>query len=119
MPAPVGRFRRLELLRALRLVLSARRARGFRFGYLGVRPRFRRLGLDGVMLWKQKQHSRTRYEYGDMGWVLEDNAMTVRLIEMMGAMPSKTHTISRRVCLSPIGRWRVTPLRRYDSGVIA
>lgn len=89
----IGRFRRLELIRALRMVLFVRRAKGFRLGYLGVRPKFRRLGLDGVMLWKQKQYSRTRYEYCDMGWVLDDNVMTIRLIEMMDATPSKTYTV--------------------------
>jgi len=90
---PIRGLRRLEPLRAVRMVARARGAKGFRLGYLGVRPKFRRLGLDGVMLWKQKIYSRTRYEYCDMGWVLEDNAMTIRLIEMMGATPSKTYTI--------------------------
>jgi GNAT superfamily N-acetyltransferase len=90
----IGKFRRLELLRALKIILFKNRPKGFRLGYLGVKPKFRRFGLDGVMLWKQKAYARERgYEYCDMGWVLEDNAMTIRLIEMMGATPSKTYTI--------------------------
>ncbi len=89
----IGRFRHMELLRAVKLVLGAKKCKGFRLGYLGVKPKFRRLGLDGVMLWKQKMYTATKYEYCDMGWVLEDNTMTVRLIEMMGSAPSKTYTI--------------------------
>jgi len=89
----IGKLRNVELVRALKLILGAKKAKGFRLGYLGVKPEFRRLGLDGVMLWKQKMYSRTRYEYCDMGWVLEDNKMTVRLIQMMGAEDSKTYTI--------------------------
>lgn len=90
---PMGKFRYPEVVRAILMVLRVRWAKGFRLGYLGVRPKFRRLGLDGVMLWKQKIYSRTRYEYCDMGWVLDENVMTIRLIEMMGATPSKTYTI--------------------------
>ena len=89
----IGKFRHLELIRALKLILGAKHSKGFRLGYLGVKPKFRRLGLDGVMLWKQKQYSRTKYEYCDMGWVLEDNKMVISLIEMIGAKDSKTYTI--------------------------
>jgi hypothetical protein len=45
------------------------------------------------MLWKQKLYSQKKYEYCDMGWVLEDNVMVIRIIEMMGSVPSKTYTI--------------------------
>lgn len=91
--ARIGKFRHLELIRAIKLILGAKKTKGFRLGYLGVKPKFRRLGLDGVMLWKQKQYTRTRYDYCDMGWVLEDNVMTIRLIEMMGSEDSKIYTI--------------------------
>ena len=95
---PIGPFRHLELIRALRVILFKNRPRGFRLGYLGIKPRYRRMGLDGVMLWKQKIYSREKgYEYCDMGWVLEDNVMTIRLIEMMGAKPSKTYTIFEKL----------------------
>jgi len=89
----LGNLRHAELIRAVKIILGAKKTKGFRLGYLGVKPKFRRLGLDGIMIWKQKQYTRTRYEYCDMGWVLEDNKMVVRLIEMMGAKDSKTYTI--------------------------
>ncbi len=89
----IGKCRHLELIRALKLIMGAKKTKGFRLGYLGVKPKFRRLGLDGVMIWKQKQYTRTRYNYCDMGWVLEDNKMVISLIEMMGSEESKTYTI--------------------------
>ncbi|MCD6182367.1 MAG: hypothetical protein J7K89_08315 [Candidatus Cloacimonetes bacterium] len=90
---PIGNLRHAELLRTIKLLTGAKKTKGFRLGYLGIKPKFRRLGLDGVMLWKQKIYSRTKYTYCDMGWVLEDNTMTIRLIKMMGAVDSKTYTI--------------------------
>ncbi len=90
---PIPGLRRAELLRALRMVLNKNRAKGFRLGYLGVKHKYRRLGLDGVMMWKQKLYSQKKYEYCDMGWVLEDNVMTVRIVELMGSKPSKTYAI--------------------------
>lgn len=87
-----GLSQRVEFLRALKLLVK--RPKGFRLGYLGVKKRFQRMGLDGVMLWRQSQIAKQRgYEYCDMGWVLEDNRMTVQLIERCGARPSKKYTI--------------------------
>ena len=94
---PISWCRRCELIRAVRMLLTKNRIRGFRVGYLGVNKKYRRLGLDGVMLWKQKQHCQgTSYEYADLGWVLEDNKTTVRIIEMMRGQPSKTYTIFQK-----------------------
>ncbi len=94
---PLHWCRRCELLRAVRMLATKGKTKGFRLGYLGVRPKFRRLGLDGVMLWQQKLYAQKKgYEYCDMGWVLEDNVMVIRLVEMMGAVPSKTYTIYQR-----------------------
>ncbi len=91
---PLKHCRRCELFRAINMLMRKNKCKGYRLGYLGVKRKFRRLGLDGVMLWKQKIYSQERgYEYCDMGWVLEDNVMTIRLIEMMGSVPSKIYTI--------------------------
>ena len=90
----IGRCRHCELLRALRMLMGKNRTKGFRLGYLGVKPKYRRLGLDAVMLWKQKQYSESKgYEYADLGWVLEDNHMVTRIIERVGSTPSKTYTV--------------------------
>ncbi|NQT24876.1 hypothetical protein HQ585_05960 [candidate division KSB1 bacterium] len=90
----IGKCRNCELLRAIRMLLSKGQVKGFRVGYLGVKPAYRRLGLDAVMLLKQHEYAKKRgYEYADMGWVLEDNTMIVRMIERVGAKPSKTYSI--------------------------
>lgn len=91
---PMHGCRRCELLRAAKMILTKGRTKGFRLGYLGVKKKFRGLGLDGVMLWKQKIYSQKKgYEYCDMGWVLDDNIKIIRLVEMMCSTPSKTYTI--------------------------
>ncbi len=94
---PIPALRRWELLRAGKMLLTKSGVKGFRLGYLGVKRKFRRLGLDGVMLWKQKIYSQAKgYQYSDIGWVLEDNVMVTRLVEMMNAKPSKTYTIFQK-----------------------
>jgi GNAT superfamily N-acetyltransferase len=85
---------RCELLRAGKAVLTRKKATGFRLGYLGVKKKYRHLGLAGVMIWKQKQYAQSAgYEYADLGWVLEDNVSAIKLIEMMDADPSKEYTV--------------------------
>jgi hypothetical protein len=86
--------RRMELVRAIKMILLNSRIKGFRIGYLGVKNTFRHMGLDGVMLWRQSRVARELgFQYADMGWVLEHNVMTVRLIERCGATPSKKYTL--------------------------
>ncbi|MDM7925398.1 MAG: hypothetical protein QUS35_05225 [bacterium] len=89
-----GFARRWELVRALRMILGAKRTEGFRLGYLGVKKKFRRLGLDGVMIWVQKRYAQKKgYQYCDLGWMLEDNVMVLRLGDLVGGHLSKTYTI--------------------------
>ncbi len=74
---PSRSHRRMELVRAIKMVLLNSRIKGFRIGYLGVKKAFRHMGLDGVMLWRQSRVSRELgFQYSDMGWVLEQNVMT-------------------------------------------
>ena len=89
-----GRMSRSELLRAVRLLLTKNRIRGFRLGYLGVKQRFRRLGLDAVALWRQQQVARRLgYDYCDLGWVLETNQLVIRMAARFGAVPSKRYAL--------------------------
>lgn len=90
----IPRARRFELLRAAKMLLTKHKVKGFRLGYLGVKKKFRKMGLDGVMVWKQKQYAQSRkYQYCDMGWVLENNTMVVRLVELSKGDVSKIYTI--------------------------
>ena len=51
---PMGFCKRCELLRAAKMILTKGKTKGFRLGYLGVKQKFRKLGLPAVMLWKEK-----------------------------------------------------------------
>jgi len=91
---PISWCGRCELLRAVKMLMGARHTEGFRLGYMGVRPKFRRLGLDGVLLQCLKHYAeKKQYVYCDMGWVLEDNTMTIRAIDLFEAKVSKIYTI--------------------------
>lgn len=95
--APLRWCPRCELLRAAKMIATKGSVKGFRLGYLGVKKKYQRLGLDGVMLWQQKVYAQKKgYEYCDMGWVLDDNIMVIRIVEMMGSTPSKTYTIFQK-----------------------
>ena len=95
---PARWARRCELLRALKMLLTKSKIKGFRLGYMGVKKKFRRLGLDGVMLWQQKLYSqKKKYEYCDLGWVLEDNVLVIRVAEMMQDVQlSKVYAIMQK-----------------------
>ncbi|MBN2357769.1 hypothetical protein JXO59_16785 [candidate division KSB1 bacterium] len=96
--APLKWCRRCELLRAAKMLLTKGGVKGFRLGYMGVKPKFRRLGLDGVMLYRQKIYSQKHgYIYADLGWILEDNFMVTRIIDMMqGFELSKVYAIMQK-----------------------
>ena len=89
-----GAARGWELARAVRMLLKKSSIRGFRLGYLGVKKRFRRLGLDAVALWHQHRTARRLgYEYCDLGWVLETNRLVMRMADRFGAVPSKRYAL--------------------------
>ncbi len=91
---PFSWCRRCELLRAAKMLLTKHRVDEFRFGYMGVRKKFRRLGLDSVMLWRQKQFtSQSRYRYAEIGWVLEDNVLVNRVLKWMNCNVSRVYTL--------------------------
>lgn len=92
--APVGAARSSELARAVRLLVWKSTIKGFRLGYLGVKRRFRRLGLDAVALWYQSGTARRLgYEYCDLGWVLETNRLVMRMADRFGAVLSKRYAL--------------------------
>ncbi|MBN2029890.1 hypothetical protein JW824_06550 [bacterium] len=94
----IGKCRHCELIRAVRMILNRKRTKGFRLGYLGIKPEYRRMGLDAVMLLKQWEYAnRKGYVYSDLGWVLEDNKMAIRMVERVGPTPSKVYTIYEKV----------------------
>jgi len=94
---PIQFLPRCELLRAANLFFAKNYIKGFRLGYLGAKRKFRRMGLPGVMAYEQKIYvQKAGYQYCDVGWVLEDNVMVLRSIQMMKARLSKTYTIFQK-----------------------
>ncbi|TFG61948.1 MAG: hypothetical protein E4H36_09170 [Spirochaetales bacterium] len=92
---PSRLFRRFELLRAVKMILTAKKVTGFRLGYFAVRKKYRNLGIEALLLWKQQLYTQNKgYDYCDMGWILETNEPTIRLVRMMkNVRPSKTCTV--------------------------
>ena len=89
LPAPLNG----EIIRAAKMLALQSRIKGFRLGYLGVKKKFHKRGLEGVLLWKQSEIARKLgYEYCDVGWILENNTPTIRLVERCGALPSKRYS---------------------------
>ena len=83
----------LEFLRTVKMFCLKSRIKGFRLGFLGVKTEFQKLGLEAVILWKQSALSKALgYRYCNMGWVLETNALMVRLIERVGATQDKRYS---------------------------
>ena len=59
-----------------------------------VKKKFRKLGLDGVMIADAKVYVQSRgYDYSDVGWVLKHNTMVNRLVEFLHGEKSKVYTI--------------------------
>jgi hypothetical protein len=89
-----GLLRRAELIRAARMILSAKRVKSLRLGYFGIHPKFRKMGLDALLISKgQELVIQKGYEVCDIGWVLENNDLILRLSESIGAVPARTYAV--------------------------
>ncbi len=98
---PIPGLRRFELLRAAKMFLFKKSIKGLRLAYLGVKKKFRNLGLEGILLWNQKKYTQSHgYEYSDIGWVLDDNEAVIRMVGMMKDVKlSRTYTIFEKSLL--------------------
>ena len=81
----------------LRFLYQRRRIRTIRAAMLGVKKRYRRLGIDLMLLaevWKQAP--KRGVLGGELGWVLEDNRLMVRALEELGAWPYKRYRLYQK-----------------------
>lgn len=83
-----------DLVRALRLVARRRRIRTVRLMFFGIRPAYRKLGVDAVLFhevltigWEKG------YRAGEASMLLEDNDLILRACEAMGGRLYKTWRI--------------------------
>lgn len=91
---PVPGFRRCELLRAVKMLLLKKRIRSFRQGYFGIKPKFRKIGLDAVLISEAKRYTQSHgYTACDIGWVLEDNDLVIKMADFMGGKRSRVYAI--------------------------
>lgn len=91
---PIPGLRRAELWRAGKMLLTKSTIRSFRLGYLGIRPHYRKIGLDAVLLSHAKRYTQEHnYQQCDIGWVLEDNELIHRVTDFMGGTISRTYAV--------------------------
>jgi GNAT superfamily N-acetyltransferase len=81
----------------LRFLYQRRRIPIVRVAMLGVKKRYRRLGIDLLMLAKVWQQAPKRgIQGGELGWVLEDNRLMVQALEEIGAHPYKRYRLYQK-----------------------
>jgi GNAT superfamily N-acetyltransferase len=93
-----GRLTRYGLpIGLLKLLLAARKIKRLRLITLGIKPGYRRRGLDAILyLDTLKTARRLGYTGGEISWTLEDNDLVNRAIESMGGRKYKTYRIYQR-----------------------
>ena len=75
----------------LKLLWHSRRIDQVRVITLGVKPEYRRYGLDAIMMLRGYEHSRKRgYKRSEASWILEDNGPMRRILEHLGWVVYKT-----------------------------
>ena len=80
-----------------KMAWAARKIERLRVLLFGIKPGFRRRGLDALLyLETLRTARRLGYDGGELGWVTEDNELMVRAIESMGARRYKTYRIYER-----------------------
>lgn len=84
----------LDIVRALRLLRMRRRIPRMRLMFFGVRPRFRKLGIDAVLYAEILEHAlRNGYRTCEPSLLLEDNDLILRASSFMGGRRYKTWRI--------------------------
>ncbi len=81
----------------LRFLYYRRRIDTVRTAMMGVKKRYRRLGIDILLLttaWLQAP--KLGINQGELGWVLEDNHPMIKALEDTGAQPTKRYRIYQK-----------------------
>lgn len=81
-------------VRVARLLLLRRRIPRIRLIFYGVRPQFRRMGIDALLFLEAKEYAMGKhYQECETSMLLEDNVLILRPSEFMGAHQYKTWRI--------------------------
>ncbi|MBI4538570.1 MAG: N-acetyltransferase [Gemmatimonadetes bacterium] len=88
---------RLFPLGLFRLLWESRRIRTLRIVTLGLKPGYRRLGIDAAFYLRTWQDGVAKgYREGEASWILEDNWEMRRALEKMGGRVYKTYRMYER-----------------------
>jgi hypothetical protein len=94
---PIPGLQRAELLRAAKMLLTKGSIKSYRTGYFGIRPKYRKIGLDAVLFCEGKRYVQSKnYQACDVGWILEDNELVLRVSRFMGGERSRTYAIFQK-----------------------
>ncbi len=89
-----NRFQDSDLVRALRLLRTRRRIPVIRLMFFGVRPRFRKLGIDALLYLQVQEHAiRNGYTMCEPSMLLEENDLILRASASMQGERYKTWRI--------------------------
>lgn len=81
----------------LRFFYQRHRTDTVRVTLMGVRKRYRRLGIDALMYVESwKQAPRVGVVHSELAWLLEDNALMIRGMEELGAIPYKRYRLYQK-----------------------
>ncbi|MBI4403315.1 MAG: N-acetyltransferase [Deltaproteobacteria bacterium] len=82
-------------LRVLRFIWSMKTSHPSqaRLALLGVRPDFRNTGIAALFYYETLMRGKRKYVGGELSWVLEDNHVLTKSIEVMGGRRYKTYRI--------------------------
>lgn len=84
-------------LGALKIAWAARNIDRLRVLLLGIKPGYRRRGIDALLFLETMKAARELgYTGGEIGWTTEDNDLINRAIESMGARRYKTYRLFTR-----------------------
>ena len=89
-----GRLASPRLLLALPYLVGIRRPRMVRVMAMGIKPAYRRRGLDATLFALCLRESlRAGFEAAELSWVLDDNVLMLRVGEMFGGTRYKTYRL--------------------------
>lgn len=81
----------------VKLLLGRRKIDRIRVLVMGVVKKYRRLGLETVLLHEiYAQGPMTRYRGGELSWILESNEITNRICSRIGGPPYRTYRIYQK-----------------------
>ena len=80
-----------------KLLSGKKKINRFRVLTMGVKEKFRNLGLASLMYVKAYENARKTYRECEMSWILESNFNMNRPLQLMGATPYKRYRIFEKV----------------------